>query len=81
MRERDLRSGEVRFRNNFHNTCVVVRMKDGQELSARQVDRIWKELCGIKDCWCGGVRGPQTHNLYIGPDRAGWIRSMEEDKY
>lgn len=28
-------------------------------LTKRQLQRVWRTLCGIADCPCGGIRGPQ----------------------
>lgn len=49
---------KITLRNNFHNTEAVVIPRNG-ELSPRQVNRALKKLCGMKDCCCGDVRGPQ----------------------
>ena len=54
------------LKNDFHNTEVTVharRHPDSQDdvytLSKRQTARVIKELCGINDCCCGDIRGPQ----------------------
>jgi hypothetical protein len=47
--------------NDFHNTSVTLRVKGGH-LSAGQVARARRELCGVDDCTCSGdvgTRGPQ----------------------
>lgn len=50
--------------NNFHNTEVRVRIDSIPGLlTAAQVARATKKLCGMSDCTCGGIRGPQ-----YGPD-------------
>ena len=56
------------IKNNFHNSEVNVLVKDGK-ISETSMIRAGKKLCGIKDCTCGGVRGPQDYiikNLYNG---------------
>ena len=49
----------VTLRNDFHDTTVDVRVPKDGRLSMAQVRRIRRELCGIHDCRCGAVRGPQ----------------------
>lgn len=51
-------SGKLTLKNDFHNTETVVVVKDGV-ITARSMQRAFKILCGIKDCQCGGIRGPQ----------------------
>jgi hypothetical protein len=53
------------LRNDFHHTRVVVRLV-GDKLSASQVRRAWRKLCGMTDCLCGEVAG--TRGAQIGPD-------------
>ena len=51
--------------NDFHSSSVRVRVdRLPATLSASQVRRIQRELCGQRDCYCGNVataaiRGPQ----------------------
>jgi len=49
----------ITFSNDFHNTTVRVRPKDGR-ISVSQARRAWRELCGIRSCTCGGIRGRQA---------------------
>lgn len=57
----------IRFENDFHNTSTTVRAKriglsSGREswaINVRVMDRVAWELCGIGDCTCDGLRGPQ----------------------
>ena len=52
----------IEYRNSFHNTVCRVRVTEVREtsdglqakLSKRQQQRVQRELCGIKDCYCGG---------------------------
>ena len=47
--------------NDFHNTEITLNCKD-DKLSAGQVKRANRELCGMSDCCCSGdigYRGPQ----------------------
>ena len=46
------------LRNDFHQTAVPVRPRHGA-LSALTMRRVHRVLCGMIDCRCGGVRGPQ----------------------
>jgi len=52
----------VTIKNDFHHTsCVVVPKADGR-LSASQIARCRRALCGIAECTCGGAldeRGSQ----------------------
>ena len=51
----------ITLTNAFHRTRVSLIAKDGR-LSAGQVRRARKELCGIPGCYCGdslGRRGTQ----------------------
>lgn len=53
---------QIQLVNDFHNTQTTVRpnhpMKQGRiEISKSLYVRIKKDLCGIKDCCCGIIRG------------------------
>ena len=56
------------IRNDFHNTSVKVRCDALQHIhneieispSVSQIKRIHRELCGMSDCTCGGICGPQS---------------------
>ncbi|MBT9153049.1 MAG: hypothetical protein DDT35_01276 [Firmicutes bacterium] len=67
----------IQFQNSFHNTTVSVRVQDenfrpGEQeesrvyLSKRQQRRVERELCGMKDCMCGG------HQNYSPPLDGKW---------
>jgi hypothetical protein len=50
----------VTLRNDFHNTEINVNVTDPKGyLSVAQTRRVKDALCGITDCCCGDVRGPQ----------------------
>ncbi len=51
----------ITLKNNFHDTEVRINPKDG-ELSAHQVKRARKVLCGIDSCTCGNEAGMRGHN-------------------
>ena len=52
----------ITLRNNFHNSEVNVRIAEwGATLTESQAKRVRKELCGLSECTCGAVRGPQGH--------------------
>lgn len=66
---------QIELKNNFHNTSAKLNVSDlriAEELgngndyfctiTATQMQRAARKLCGMKDCTCGTVRGPQTHN-------------------
>ena len=65
--------------NDFHNSEVRVRPSGphGDVLSARQVTRVRRELCGIEGCCCGGVRGGE-HALEERPDGTALVVSRLE---
>jgi len=45
--------------NDFHNSSVTVNVPANGLLSVGQTKRVYRELCGISDCQCGGIRGRQ----------------------
>jgi len=49
----------VTLSNDFHNSSVVVRVPHNGVLSPSTTKRVYRELCGISDCTCGGIRGSQ----------------------
>lgn len=52
---------KITLTNNFHDTSVTLRPRDGK-LSAAQVRRAKRTLCGMAECTCSddlGRRGPQ----------------------
>ncbi len=52
----------ITIKNNFHNSEISLRANVGDELTARQIERSKRELCGMDGCTCGGPvgnRGPQ----------------------
>lgn len=69
----------VELRNDFHHSAVRVRATG--LLSEVATRRVYRELCGIRECTCGGIRGPQDGlpegycadrhqhptRLYVGP--------------
>jgi len=53
----------ITLRNDFHRSEARVRIEGiPGNLSPAQVQRARKVLCGLHDCTCGGVRGPQSHD-------------------
>lgn len=49
--------------NDFHNTTAQVRPGLDGILSASQVLRVRRKLCGVSECRCGGTlgeRGPRA---------------------
>ncbi len=49
---------KITLRNDFHQTEATVIAIDNI-VSARAMRRAENKLCGISDCRCGGLRGPQ----------------------
>jgi len=58
------------FINDFHNTETTAIAKvssngKGYKLTHAQLKRIKKDLCGIKDCTCGSIRGQHDFGYEI----------------
>ncbi len=52
---------KVILQNDFHLTTAKVEVDDEQSvLSPNQYNRAMRKLCGIKCCYCGGLRGKIT---------------------
>jgi len=64
----------ITLKNNFHNTSTRLRVTDLTlatdldtetdfvcTITKSQYERAKRKLCGMKDCTCGSVRGPQVH--------------------
>lgn len=51
----------ITLRNEFHGREVRVRVPKGlpHTLTPSQMRRVRRELCGLSDCTCGIVHGPQ----------------------
>ena len=61
---------KLQFRNDFHRTRTVILVPDmevGQsaELSASQITRAEKALCGMSDCRCSGMIGARNYTHCI----------------
>lgn len=64
---------KITIKNDFHDTSVNLRVVLGQPLTANQIRRAWKKLCGDNDCVCGGrigERGKQDVEIEYGRDSA-----------
>lgn len=53
---------EITLKNNFHNTEATVVVKGGI-IKAAAMKAAERKLCGMKECTCGGVRGPQDYTV------------------
>ena len=60
----------ITLKNNFHDTQATVISRDGI-ISASSLKRASRKLCGMDDCTCGGLRGPQDVELRGDLDRDG----------
>lgn len=72
----------ITLTNNFHNTTCKIRMRADQTILTRsQMRRVRKTLCGMTDCQCGEIRGPQKDFAYSMPaldrDTAGEFETIE----
>jgi hypothetical protein len=57
---------DIELTNDFHGTAVVLRAPAGRVLSAWQVRKSWRALCGFDGCRCCdalGRRGPQADRV------------------
>ena len=63
----------ITLKNDFHNTEVNIRVsgKSPWTLSVSQTKRVDRTLCGMADCSCGGIRGPQNVSIDYDSDRDG----------
>jgi hypothetical protein len=41
--------------SQYHNTRITINMTLLEVLSPSQVARIKRKLCGMADCYCGGI--------------------------
>lgn len=48
---------QITLTNDFHGSSVAVRLSDNNHLSAAQVRKARRALCGYADCMCGGTAG------------------------
>ncbi len=69
----------ITLENNFHKSFITLRPHKGGRLSAGQVKRAKKTLCGVACCTCSGAlgaRGPQESQIEVFylPDRWGMPR-------
>jgi len=56
----------ITLENDFHNTEVRLRVpRLPYKLSERQINRAWKELCGISICFCCGHLGERGQQEVI----------------
>jgi len=55
---------KITLTNDFHGTSVNL-VTSGKALSARQVRRSWKALCGYKGCACSNAAGTRGRGQYI----------------
>lgn len=52
----------ITLKNNFHGTEVRLIPRNGR-LSPAQMRRARRVLCGLSECKCGGIRGPQEYDV------------------
>lgn len=60
----------ITLTNDFHKTAVNLRVS-GNSLSASQIKRAKKVLCGVADCCCSGALGTRgTQSAHV--ELVGW---------
>lgn len=53
----------IRLQNDFHNTAYCIRVRElPHQLTDSQHRRVERALCGMSDCTCGTISGPQYHD-------------------
>jgi hypothetical protein len=53
----------ITLRNDFHNSESNIRVADlPHEMTESQNAKVQRELCGNRNCECGGIRGVQHSN-------------------
>lgn len=70
---------KLTIRNDFHNTETTVTLRNSNTISGSTARRIEKDLCGIKDCKCGGIlgeRGPQDFRYDYSIDENFKVKSV-----
>lgn len=62
----------ITIKNHFHGTQSQINGNVGDKLSKAQESKLFKALCGMTDCTCGGLmRGDPTDEHEIGRDEMG----------
>lgn len=62
----------ITIKNHFHGTQSQINGNIGDKLSKAQVNKLFKALCGMDDCYCGGLMcGDETDDHAIGRDENG----------
>ena len=73
----------ITLKNSFHGSEVNLRplvLPDGQlELTAGQVRRARRVLCGIATCTCGGTLGDRPHTDILYEYEDGSVRIPDYD--
>jgi hypothetical protein len=79
----------ITIRSTFHPAlAVTLRPGPDGELSARQIARLKRGLCGMTDCACGGLTRSTIDEggrieLYLNPDwkaTSGWYIATDEEE-
>ena len=63
-------NGKLTLRNDFHNTEATVIVKNGIIFHS-SLKRARAKLCGMKNCYCGDIRGTQDMIIDTCYDRDG----------
>jgi len=62
----------ITIKNHVHGTQSQINGEVGDRLSNAQINKLFKALCGMNDCTCGGLmRGDATDEHEIGLDERG----------
>lgn len=64
-------STTITLANDCHNTEAHIRVGDDGQVTASQVRRAERKLCGMDDCHCGTIRGEQDYCVDEGYDDDG----------
>ena len=70
-------NGKLTLRNDYHNTEATVIVKNGI-ISHSSLKRARAKLCGMKNCYCGDIRGIQDMIIDICYDWDGEFAKVAE---
>lgn len=68
---------KVVLKNSFHNSEVTLVVENDQ-ISAGQVKKAWKTLCGIRGCTCGNSLGMRGENPRVEINQDGSAYLLED---
>lgn len=61
----------ITLTNDFHCTEAAIRPRDDGTVSRRTARRVWRDLCGMTGCRCGGLAGERGGRYFLTYDWRG----------